>query len=67
MQKDNQNFILALVLLTFVMVLFSVIVWRQLGGETTLGVIIGHVAAWIQMAILYYFRKKPPQKPPPSP
>ena len=63
MQKKDQNFILALVLMTFAMALFSIIAWRQLGGETTLGVIIGHVAAWVEMAVIFYFRKKPPVSP----
>ena len=61
MQKlSSPNFILALIFVLSVIALFFVIIWRQLGGNEALFLIIGHTAAWIEMVALFYFRKKPP-------
>lgn len=60
----KQNTILAFVFVVFTLVLFAIIIFRKLGGDQALFLIIGHVAAWVQMIVIFYFRKKPPQKPP---
>lgn len=54
------NFILALILILGILFLFSFIVWRQLGGNEALFAIIGHAAAWLEIVVIFYFRKKPP-------
>ena len=51
--------IIAFTLIAFVMVLFGFIVWNKLGGDEALFLILGYTAAWVEMAIIFYFRKKP--------
>lgn len=61
MQKlSSPNFILALIFVLSVMALLFVIIWRQLGGNEALFLIIGHTAAWVEIIVIFYFRKKPP-------
>ena len=60
MQLLKPNFILALVFVLSVMALLFIIIWRQLGGNEALFLIIGHTAAWVEMIVIFYFRKKPP-------
>ena len=64
MKLRSINGLIGLILLTFVLGLFAYIVHRELGGDTTLGVIIGHVAAWAEILIVFLFRKAPPVAPP---
>jgi len=61
------NFILALIFVLSVMALIFIIVWRQLGGDEALFAILGHTAAWVEMIVIFYFRKKPPEDKPPAP
>ena len=56
----SPNFILALIFVLVGLAMFSVIVWRQLGGNEALFLIIGHTAARIEFIAIFYFRKKPP-------
>lgn len=58
--KWTANFIIALIFIITVMAIFSTIIWRQLGGNEALFAIIGHTAAWVEMIVIFYFRKKPP-------
>ena len=58
--KWTPNFIIALIFIIAVMTIFSTIIWRQLGGNEALFAIIGHTAAWIEMIVIFFFRKKPP-------
>ena len=60
MQLLKPNFILALIFVLSVMALLFIIIWRQLGGDEALFLIIGHTAAWVEMIVIFYFRKKPP-------
>jgi len=60
MQLIKPNFILALIFVLSVMALLFIIIWRQLGGDEALFLIIGHTAAWVEMIVIFYFRKKPP-------
>ena len=60
MQLLKPNFILALIFVISVMALLFIIIWRQLGGDEALFLIIGHTAAWVEMIVIFYFRKKPP-------
>jgi len=60
MQLLKPNFILALIFVLSVMALLFIIIWRQLGGNEALFLIIGHTAAWVEMIVIFYFRKKPP-------
>jgi len=59
MKKGTQNFILALILVISIISLFYLIVLKELGGTEALFAILGHVAAWGEIAVFYYFRKKP--------
>ena len=59
-QLVKPNFILALIFVISVMALIFTIIWRQLGGNEALFLIIGHTAAWVEMIVIFYFRKKPP-------
>ena len=54
----NERTVIGGVLLLFTLVLFAIIIWKGIGGEVTTGAIIGHVAAWTEMVIIFYFRKK---------
>lgn len=58
--KWTPNFIVALIFIVSIMTIFSVIIWRQLGGNEALFAIIGHTAAWVEMIVIFFFRKKPP-------
>jgi len=60
MQLLKPNFILALIFVISVMALLFIIIWRQLGGDEALFLIVGHTAAWVEMIAIFYFRKKPP-------
>jgi len=61
MQKlSSPNFILALIFVLSIMSLLFVIIWRQLGGNEALFLIIGHTAAWVEMIVIFYFRKSRP-------
>ena len=51
--------IIAFTLIAFVMAMFSLIIWQKLGGNEALFLILGHTAAWVEMVIIFYFRKKP--------
>lgn len=56
----SPNFILAVIFVVSIMVMFHIIVIRQLGGNEALFLIIGHAAAWVEMIVIYFWRKKPP-------
>lgn len=58
----SSNFLLALIFVVSILVLFGIIIWRQLGGEQALFAIIGHTAAWVEMVALFFFRKSPPKE-----
>lgn len=51
--------IIACSLVVFAMALFALVILKQLGGNEALFLIIGHVAAWIEIVVIFYFRKKP--------
>ena len=56
----SPSFIMALIFVLSIIALLFVIIWRQLGGNEALFLIIGHTAAWVEMIVIFYFRKKPP-------
>lgn len=55
----SPNAIIALSLIAFAFVIFSIVVFQRMGGDTILGVIVGHIAAWIEIVVVFFFRKKP--------
>lgn len=59
MKKQTQTFIMALVFVVSILALLFVIVLLEIGGKEALFLIIGHVAAWVEIITIYYFRKKP--------
>jgi len=60
--KWTINTILALLVIASAVILFSSIVFMGIGGEEALFLIIGYIAAWAQMIVIHYFRKKPEEK-----
>ena len=54
------NFIIGCTLLALILTVFIIIIFQRLGGDQALFVIIGHTAAWGEMVVIFYFRKKPP-------
>jgi len=54
------NLIIGSVLLIFILTLFAIVIFQGRGGDQALFVIIGHIAAWGEMVVIFYFRKKPP-------
>lgn len=59
LKLNSPNFILAITFIIFTMSLFSIIIWRGLGGNEALFAILGHVAAWAEFIFIFFFRKKP--------
>lgn len=59
MTKQTQTFTMGVIFVITIMTLFFLIVLRQLGGREALFLIIGHVAAWLEFVVIFYFRKKP--------
>jgi len=37
-------------------------VFKGLGGDEALFLIIGHTAAWVEIIVIFFFRKKKPEK-----
>ena len=66
-QLAKYNFVLALIFVLSVMALLFIIIWRQLGGNEALFLIIGHTAAWVEFIVIFFWRKKPPEVKPPAP
>jgi len=60
----SPNAILGALLLIFTFSLFMIVVLRELGGTEALFLIIGHVAAWAEVLIIFLWRKKPPENKP---
>lgn len=54
----TERVVLGGLLVLFTLTLFAIIIWKQIGGEVTTGAIIGHLAAWVEMVVIFYFRKK---------
>lgn len=56
----SPNIVLALVFVLATLVLFAFIIESRLGGDQALFLIIGHTAAWVEMIVIFFFRKSPP-------
>ena len=56
------NIWLAIIFVVATFLLFGFIIWNKIGGEQALFLILGHVAAWVEMVAIFYFRKKPTEK-----
>lgn len=63
----SPNAILGALLLAFTFTLFLFIVYNKLGGDQALFLIIGHVAAWAEILVIFLWRKKPPDDGPTPP
>jgi len=63
----SPNIILGMLLLIFTFGLFTFIVYNRLGGDQALFLILGYVAAWAEILIIFLWRKKPPEDKPPTP
>jgi len=50
---------IAIGLMVIVLAMLAFIIVNRLGGDEALFLIIGHVAAWAEMIVIFYFRKKP--------
>lgn len=53
------NTILAIIFVVATFLLFAFIIYTGLGGSEALFLIIGHTAAWVEIIVIFYFRKKP--------
>jgi hypothetical protein len=51
--------ILAISVMVFILALLAIIIFAGAGGERALFLILGHLAAWAEMILIFYFRKKP--------
>lgn len=60
----KHNMILAYLFVGFTLALFALIVGFRLGGNNALFLIIGHTAAWVEIIVIFFFRKRPPIEPP---
>ncbi len=60
----SPNAILGTLLLLFTFSLFMIVVLKGLGGPEALFLIIGHVAAWAEILVIFLWRKKPPESKP---
>jgi len=58
----SANMLLALTLVVTTLVLFIFVVVFRVGGDNALFLIIGHTAAWVEIVVLFFFRKAPPSK-----
>lgn len=61
MSWKSPNAILGALLLIFTFGLFAFIVYNNLGGDEALFLIVGHVAAWCEILVIFLWRKKPPE------
>ena len=50
---------IAVGLLVIILAMLAFIIVNRLGGDEALFLIIGHVAAWAEIIVIFYFRKKP--------
>jgi len=50
---------IAIGLMVIILAMLAFIIVNRLGGDEALFLIIGHVAAWAEMIVIFYFRKKP--------
>ncbi len=55
----SPNFILAIILLVATLVILGVVVITRIGGDNALYLIIGHLAAWVEFVVIFFFRKNP--------
>jgi len=62
---DSPNMLAGYLLIILTFSIFFYCVIKQIGGEAVTGGIIGHIAAWVEMFVLYLFRKKNPDEPAP--
>lgn len=56
----SPNMVLALVIVLATLALFALVVGAGLGGDNALFLIIGHTAAWVEIVVIFFFRKAPP-------
>jgi len=57
----SPNAIIGSALVLFGFVLFLVVILLGIGGTEALFAILGYVAAWVQMVVIFFFRKSPPE------
>ncbi len=64
LDRIKVNDLLAFFLLAVILTIVSVIVFNQIGGANMTYLIVGHLLAWGEMIVLFYYRKKQePKKP----
>ncbi len=55
----SPNFILAIILLVATLVILGIVVITRIGGDNALYLIIGHLVAWVEIVVIFFFRKNP--------
>jgi len=58
----SENTLLAILIISSILALLGIVVWRGLGGTEALFLIIGHLLAWGEIIVIHYFRTKKPTK-----
>jgi hypothetical protein len=66
MPNIKVNYWLAFVIIISTFLLMGGVIALKLGGEQALFLILGHVAAWAEMVVIFFFRTSP-TIPPPKP
>lgn len=56
------NHFLAVLIILAVLLLFAYVIALKIGGEKALFLIIGHLAAWAEIVVIFYYRKAPEKK-----
>jgi len=56
------NNLLALVLVVGILAIATGVIFKGIGGTEALMLLLGHLLAWGEIVVIFYFRKKPEEK-----
>lgn len=56
----SPNLWLALAIIAAALAIFAFVIEQRLGGDQALFLLIGHIAAWVEIIVIFFFRKAPP-------
>ena len=55
------NAVIAGLLILFSFVVFLLVLFKGLGGEQAVFLILGYVGGWVSSIVLFFYRKSPPK------
>ena len=55
----SPNTIIAFGFIAFAIVVFLLVLFKGLGGNEAIFLILGYIGGWINSIVLFFFRKKP--------